>query len=219
MQLFLDSADPQVISKHWQLELLDGLTTNPSLAAQTSRPYPELVSEILEVVSGPVSLEVIATDYDGIIEQAHRLHQLAENVVVKIPCIPAGLKAAKQLNSENIATNVTLVFTANQALLAAKAGATYVSPFIGRVNDREEGAGYEMLQDIVYMYHQYQFETKVLAASIRSANDVRLAAQIGADVVTIPEKIFEEMFTDPLTDKGLKAFLDDWHAANLELPN
>jgi transaldolase len=215
MQFFIDTADPAEIKKYWDMGLIDGVTTNPSLASQVGRPFKELVTEIFSIVNGPISLEVLSTDFDGIMREAKSLSLLNANVVVKVPLIPEGLKAVKALSSEGIKTNVTLVFSTSQALLAAKAGATYVSPFLGRLDDIGQDSSL-LLEEIVTVMANYDFPTKVLAASIRSSRQVALAALLGADVATIPPAILEKLAQHPLTDKGLEKFLKDYKEAGLE---
>jgi len=215
MQFFIDTADPAEIKKYWDMGLIDGVTTNPSLASQVGRPFKELVTEIFSIVNGPISLEVLSTDFEGIMREAKSLSLLNANVVVKVPLIPEGLKAVKALSSEGIKTNVTLVFSTSQALLAAKAGATYVSPFLGRLDDIGQDSSL-LLEEIVTVMANYDFPTKVLAASIRSSRQVALAALLGADVATIPPAILEKLAQHPLTDKGLEKFLKDYKEAGLE---
>lgn len=215
MQFFIDTADPAEIKKYWDMGLIDGVTTNPSLASQVGRPFKELVTEIFSIVNGPISLEVLSTDFDGIMREAKSLSLLNANVVVKVPLLPEGLKAVKALSSEGIKTNVTLVFSTSQALLAAKAGATYVSPFLGRLDDIGQDSSL-LLEEIVTVMANYDFPTKVLAASIRSSRQVALAALLGADVATIPPAILEKLAQHPLTDKGLEKFLKDYKEAGLE---
>ncbi|HOY46649.1 MAG TPA: fructose-6-phosphate aldolase [Candidatus Dojkabacteria bacterium] len=215
MQFFIDTADPAEIKKYWDMGLIDGVTTNPSLASQVGRPFKELVKEIFGIVNGPISLEVLSTDFEGIMREAKSLSLLNANVVVKVPLIPEGLKAVKALSSEGIKTNVTLVFSTSQALLAAKAGATYVSPFLGRLDDIGQDSSL-LLEEIVTVMANYDFPTKVLAASIRSSRQVALAALLGADVATIPPAILEKLAQHPLTDKGLEKFLKDYKEAGLE---
>jgi len=215
MQFFIDTADPSEIKKYWDMGLIDGVTTNPSLASQVGRPFKDLVKEIFTIVNGPISLEVLSTDFDGIMREAKSLSLLNANVVVKVPLIPEGLKAVKALSSEGIKTNVTLVFSTSQALLAAKAGATYVSPFLGRLDDIGQDSSM-LLEEIVTVMANYDFPTKVLAASIRSSRQVALAALLGADVATIPPQILEKLAQHPLTDKGLERFLKDYKEAGLE---
>ena len=218
MQLFIDSADPKEIQEAMSWGYIDGVTTNPSLAAKVGKPYKEIVSEILQMVEGPVSLETIATDYEGIISEGRALAKLAENVVVKIPCILEGYKAAKTLGEEGINVNMTLCFSASQALLAAKVNATYISPFMGRMDDIYPDAGDKLIEDIVDIYDTYGFETLVLDASIRDVEHVTKSALMGADVATVPFKVLEKLYTHSLTDKGLDKFLSDWKSSGLELP-
>jgi transaldolase len=215
MQFFIDTADPAEIKKYWDMGLIDGVTTNPSLASKVGRPFKDLVKEIFSIVNGPISLEVLSTDYEGIMREAKSLSLLNANVVVKVPLIPEGLKAVKALSGEGIKTNVTLVFSTSQALLAAKAGATYVSPFLGRLDDIGQDSSM-LLEEIVTIMANYDFPTKVLAASIRSSRQVALAALLGADVATIPPQILEKLAQHPLTDKGLEQFLKDYKEAGLE---
>lgn len=224
MQLFIDSADPTEIKTAWEWGIIDGVTTNPSLAAKVGRPYRDIVQEILATVDGPVSLEVISTEYDQILEQARSLTKLHQNVVVKIPCIQEGLRAAAVLSKENIKINITLVFGEAQALLAAKVGATYCSPFLGRVDDLVHAEdtlhhlGDRLIERIRKLYDNYDFSTKILAASIRDVGHVEEMAVMGADVSTVPFEVLSNLVKHSLTDKGLKSFLDDWNKAGLELP-
>jgi transaldolase len=209
MKFFIDSADPEQIKKYWDLGIIDGVTTNPSLATKVGRPFKDLVLEILAIVDGPISLEVLSTDYENILKEARSISLLHKNVVVKIPMIPDGVRAVKVLSAENIKTNVTLIFNPSQALLAAKAGATYVSPFLGRLDDIGEDS-INMLKEIVTIFDRYNFATNVLAASIRSTRMVEEAAMVGADVATIPPEILEKLYKHPLTDKGIEQFLADY---------
>lgn len=215
MQFFIDTADPSEIKKYWEMGLIDGVTTNPSLASKVGRPFKDLVKEIFSIVNGPISLEVLATDTDNILREARSLALLNTNVVVKVPLIPEGLKAVKILSSEGIKTNVTLVFSPAQALLAAKAGASYVSPFLGRLEDIGQDS-LLLLEEIVTIMANYDFQTKVLAASIRSTRQVAEAALIGADVATIPPDILAKLWQHPLTDKGLEQFLADYKKSGME---
>lgn len=208
MQFFIDTADVAEIREAHALGILDGVTTNPSLIKRTGRDFVEVIRQICDIVEGPVSAEVIATDVDGILAEGRYLAKLAPNVVVKVPMIPDGLKAVRQFADEGIKTNVTLCFSANQALLAAKAGATYMSPFIGRIDDVGQD-GMEVIRETVEIYRNYGFATKILAASIRHALHVTHAALAGADVATIPFSTFTKLVSHPLTDKGLKTFLED----------
>ncbi len=209
MQFFLDTADVQEIQTALDWGMLDGVTTNPSLIAKQGKPYLPTVKEIANLVPGPVSGEVLALEYDEMLDQAHRLAELADNVVVKVPLNPPGLRLVRALGEEGIKTNVTLCFSAAQALIAAKAGATYISPFVGRLDDVGE-EGMKLIEDIVGIYQNYEFATQVLVASARHPIHVVQSAQIGADVVTIPFKVLEALYKHPLTDVGLDRFLADW---------
>ena len=208
MEFFIDTADIDEIKKADELGILDGVTTNPSLIAKTGRPHREVLSQICRLVDGPVSAEVLATDKAGIIREGKSLSKIADNIVVKVPLIAEGLKAVKALNSEGIQTNVTLCFSASQAILAAKAGATYISPFIGRLDDVSQ-TGMDLIQEIVTIYSNYNWNTKVLVASIRNPIHVKEAAMIGAHVATIPFSVFDKLIHHPLTDIGLEKFLAD----------
>jgi|SRR5687767_6879318 len=209
MDFFLDTADIDEIRQGLDWGMVDGITTNPSLIAAQGKPYLPTVQEIARLVPGPVSGEVLATELDEILDQGRRLAELAENVVVKVPLTPAGLSAARTLKDEGIPTNVTLCFSANQALLAAKAGAAYISPFVGRVDDVGL-VGMELIEQIMTIYEAYAFETKVLVASIRHPEHVLRAALLGADVATMPFKVMGQLYKHPLTDVGLEKFLADW---------
>jgi transaldolase len=209
MKFFIDSANIDEIREAASLGILDGVTTNPSLVAKEGKNFRALLDEILAIVDGPVSAEVVATDHEGIVTEARELAAIHRNIVVKVPLIREGLKAVRQLSDEGINTNVTLCFSPTQALLAAKAGATYISPFIGRIDDVGTD-GMDLIQQIVTIYQNYGYKTEVLAASIRHPMHVLQAAMIGADVATIPFKIIDQMFKHPLTDIGLQRFLDDW---------
>jgi transaldolase len=210
MHIFLDTADVAKIRELYALGIVDGVTTNPTHIAATGRPFLEVVREILDLVDGPVSLEVVATDAPGMVEEARRLAGLHErNVVVKIPCIPEGLRAVRTLAREGIRTNMTLVFSANQALLAAKAGATYVSPFVGRL-DAIGHDGMEVVQQTVAILQNYGFATQVIASALRHPMHVLEAALMGAHVATVRPEILEQMLKHPLTDAGLAQFLADW---------
>ncbi len=209
MQFFIDSADVGEIKKALALGLCDGVTTNPSLVAKTGRPFGDVLKEIVSLVPGPISAEVTATDAEGMIGEARRYAKFGPQVVVKIPLIVEGLRAVKVLSQEGIKTNVTLCFSAVQALLAAKAGATYVSPFVGRLDDVSQD-GMQLIADIVQIYRNYRFGTKVLVASVRHPIHVLEAAKIGADVATIPYSVIDQLAKHPLTDAGLKKFLADW---------
>ena len=209
MEFFLDTADLKEIEAGLEWGMVDGITTNPTLIAKSGRPYLQTVQEIARLVPGPVSGEVLAIEYDEILEQGRRLSGLAENVVVKVPLIPAGLRAVRELTRAGIKTNVTLCFSAAQALLAAKAGATYISPFVGRLDDVGED-GMMLIDQILATYRAYGFDTKVLVASVRHPMHIVNAAQMGADVATMPFKVLGQLYKHPLTDLGLEGFLSDW---------
>jgi transaldolase len=209
MKFFLDTAEIQEIETGLEWGMVDGITTNPSLIAKSGRPYLATVQAIARLVPGPVSGEVLATEYDEILTQGHRLAGLAENVVVKVPLTPAGLRAVATFKKEGIRTNVTLCFSAAQALLAAKAGAAYISPFVGRLDDVGE-EGMELIDQVVTIYHNYGFDTQVLVASVRSPIHIIQAATLGADVATLPFKVLEQLYKHPLTEAGLDRFLADW---------
>ncbi len=209
MQLFLDTTDVAVLRTLAATGLVDGVTTNPTLIAKSGRPMLEVIAEICEAVDGPVSAEVAATEVAGMLAEGRKLAAIAPNVVVKLPLTKDGLMATAEFAAEGIATNVTLCFSAAQALLAAKAGATYVSPFIGRLDDH--GApGMDLITEIRAIYDNYDFDTEILAASIRTAAHVTEAALCGADCATIPPEVFEALFKHPLTEKGLQQFMADW---------
>jgi len=209
MKFFIDSADINEIRKANDMGLCDGVTTNPSLVAKTGRPFAEVLKDILGVVNGPVNAEVTAMDAPGMLKEGHEYAKLHENIVVKIPMTTEGMKAVKTLTSEGIHTNVTLIFSPNQALIAAKAGATYASPFVGRLDDISED-GMEMVSQILEIYENYDLETEVLVASVRNPIHVLQAARMGADIVTLPLSVMEQLTHHPLTDIGLKKFLADW---------
>lgn len=218
VQIFLDTANLDAIRKYNDMGILDGVTTNPTLLAKENSDPIEIMKEIIRIVKGPVSLEVVSTDLDGMLEEAHRLARFGTNAVIKIPMIPDGLKAIKRLSSEGIKTNCTLVFSPNQAILAAKAGATYVSPFIGRLDDAGHD-GMQVIRDTVQIFRNYNFSTKVLVASVRHPVHVVEAAKTGADVITMPPDVLEKMIKHPLTDKGLSTFLADWEKVKRMNPN
>ncbi|OHB71237.1 fructose-6-phosphate aldolase [Candidatus Kuenenia sp.] len=209
MKFFIDTADVKEIREAHDLGILDGVTTNPSLVAKTGRPFRETLEEICSIVKGPVSAEAVSLDTQGLVDEARELSKIAENIVVKIPLIKDGLKAVKILSDEGINTNVTLCFSANQALLAAKAGATYISPFVGRLDDIGH-TGMDVIEDIRAIYDNYGFTTEIIVASIRNPNHVRDAALMGADISTIPFNVFNLLVQHPLTDAGIKKFLADW---------
>lgn len=208
MQIFIDTADIEEIRDAAAMGVVDGVTTNPSLVAKTGRPFEDVIVDICELVDGPISAEVIATDYEGMLTEARRLAAMHNNIVVKIPLIAEGLKVVRTLSDEGIRTNVTLCFSATQGLLAAKAGATYISPFIGRVDDIS-GDGMELVEQLVTIYRNYDLPTKVLAASIRHPVHVVQAAMVGAHVSTLPHKVIHQLVKHPLTDLGLARFLAD----------
>ncbi len=209
MKFFVDTAQVDEIRELNELGLVDGVTTNPSLILKSGRDITEVTKEICDLVDGPVSAEVTATDYDGMMAEAAVLRKIAENICVKLPLTLDGLKACKALSAKDVPVNVTLCFSANQALLAAKAGATFISPFIGRLDDMAID-GMELIEEIRTIYDTYQFKTEILAASIRSVGHVKQAALIGADVATVPPGVLRALASHPLTDKGLAAFLADW---------
>ncbi len=209
MKFFIDTADVNEIREAESLGILDGVTTNPTLVSRTGRPFKETIEEICSIVKGPVSAEVVSTDTEGIIKEGRELAKIADNIVVKVPLIKDGLKAVKALTSEGIKVNVTLCFSSNQALLAAKAGGTYISPFVGRLDDKGH-TGMEVIDEIRTIYDNYGFETQIIVASIRNPLHVRDAALMGADIATIPFAVFNNIVKHPLTDEGLKNFLADW---------
>ncbi|RUM89125.1 MAG: fructose-6-phosphate aldolase [Thermodesulfatator sp.] len=217
MKIFIDTADINEIREIKDLGILDGVTTNPSLVKKTGRPWKEAVEEILKECAGlPVSVEVVATDTEGMVREARELARLGDNAVIKIPCTEAGIRAVKALSAEGIRTNVTLVFSPLQALVAAKVGATYVSPFIGRIDD----IGYDglaVLEEVISIYEVYGVETEIIAASIRHVDHVRRCAELGVDIATIPYKVIKQMFRHPLTDVGLERFLKDAQEAGIQI--
>jgi len=209
MKFFVDTADTRDIAELAATGLLDGVTTNPSLIHKSGRKFLEVVKEICEIVDGPVSAEVVATDYDGMMREAAIVRALAPNVCVKLPLTIDGLKACKALTDDGALVNVTLCFSANQALLAAKAGATFISPFVGR-HDDVGFDGMQLIEDIKLIYENYGYRTEILVASVRHPIHVLQAAKIGADVMTAPPAVIKALFNHPLTEKGLAAFLADW---------
>lgn len=209
MKIFLDTANIDDIRQGVEWGIVDGVTTNPTLISKEGADFEKRIKEICELVQGPVSAEVISLKWDEMVEEARKLASIDDFVVVKIPMTPDGIKAVKILSAEGIKTNVTLVFSANQALLAAKAGATYVSPFIGRIDDNGND-GLRLLEEIMQIYTNYGFETEVIAASVRHPMHVVEAAMIGVDIATIPFDVLKKMFLHPLTDVGIKRFLQDW---------
>ncbi|MEM6620519.1 MAG: fructose-6-phosphate aldolase [Pseudomonadota bacterium] len=209
MKFFVDTADVDAIAELNELGFVDGVTTNPSLILKSGRDILEVTKEICDLVDGPVSAEVVATESAAMIEEGRKLAKIADNIAVKVPLTWDGLKACKVLSGEGNMVNVTLCFSANQALLAAKAGATFISPFIGRLDDINID-GLELIDDIRTIYDNYSYSTEILAASVRTVNHVSECAKIGADVVTAPPSVLQNLAKHPLTDKGLEAFLADW---------
>ncbi len=209
MKFFIDTAEIAEIREASAQGLVDGVTTNPTLIAASKRKFKDVLLEICEIVKGPVSAEVVSTEYDGIMREARDLAKLKENIVVKVPLIAEGLKAVKTCTDEGIKTNVTLCFSPTQALLAAKAGATYISPFVGRLDDISEN-GMALIQQILTIYRNYELKTQVLVASVRHPGHVVEAAMMGAHVATVPFKVLQQLAKHPLTDLGLARFLEDW---------
>ncbi|MHB8546529.1 MAG: fructose-6-phosphate aldolase [Nitrosotalea sp.] len=218
MKIFLDTANISAIKMYNDMGLVDGITTNPSLMAKEGGDPQKVMAEIVQIIKGDVSLEVLSVDTNGMLEEGRRLRKYGNNVIVKCPLTPDGLKACKILTSENIPVNVTLCFSVNQAILAAKAGAKYVSPFIGRLDDNGQD-GMNLIKEIHQVFENYKFSTQILVASIRHPMHVVEAAKIGADVVTLPPDILGKMLKHPLTDIGLKNFLADWEKLKKENPN
>ena len=217
MEFFLDTVDVDSIRELSETGLVDGVTTNPSLVAKSGKDFFTILKEISKVVSGPISAEVTALDTDGMVAEGNKLSKIAKNIVVKLPLTQEGLKACKKLTEKKIKTNVTLCFSPTQALIAAKSGATFISPFVGRLDDIGEN-GMDLIQKIKDIYSNYQkLNTKILVASVRNMEHVAQAAIIGADVVTLPPKILEELYDHPLTKKGLDAFLEDWKKTNQKI--
>lgn len=210
MKFFVDTADINEIREMAETGLIDGVTTNPSLILKSGKDFLPLIKEICDVISGPVSAEVASTDYETMWKEADKLRSIADNVTVKVPLTPAGLKVCKRLSDEGTMVNVTLCFSAAQAILAAKAGAAFISPFVGRLDDIGQD-GLTLIQDIVGIYDNYpDFQTEVLVASVRNPMHIVDSAKIGADVVTCPASVIKQLYNHPLTDKGLAAFVDDW---------
>jgi len=209
MKFFIDTANIEEITKANELGMVDGVTTNPSLVAKEGREFKGLIKEICDLVDGPVSAEVVSLETEGMVREARDLAAIADNIVVKIPLIEEGLKAVKILSQEGIKTNVTLCFSPTQALMAAKAGAAYISPFVGRLDDISH-RGMELAEQIITIYDNYGFETEVIVASVRNALHVLDAALMGADIATIPFKVISQLIKHPLTDIGLEKFLADW---------
>ena len=209
MKFFIDTANIDEIKKANELGMVDGVTTNPSLVAKEGREFKGLIKEICGIVDGPVSAEVVSLDAEGMVKEARELANLADNIVVKIPMLEEGLKAVKTLAQEEIHTNVTLCFSPIQALMAAKAGAAYISPFVGRLDDISQ-IGMELVEQIITIYDNYGFETEVIVASVRNPTHVLDAALMGADIATIPFKVIQQLTKHPLTDIGVEKFLADW---------
>lgn len=209
MKIFIDTANIDEIKRANEWGVIDGVTTNPTLVAKENKDFKDIVREIIRIVDGPISVEAISTDAEGIVKEAIEMSEWSQNIVVKIPMIPEGLKAVKILNGRDVKTNVTLIFSVNQALLAAKAGATYASPFIGRLDDTGHD-GMQIVRDVVNIFKLYNFKTKIIVASVRHPLHVIEAAKAGAHVATVPFNVIEKMFDHPLTDAGLKKFLSDW---------
>jgi transaldolase len=209
MKFFIDTADVKEIREANELGLVDGVTTNPSLIAKSGRRFEEVIKEITEIVDGPISAEVISLEHDGMIAEATELVKIHSNIVIKLPMTPEGLKATKTLTAKGIKTNVTLIFTPMQALLAAKAGATYVSPFVGRLDDISQD-GMRIIEEIRTIFDNYGYEAQIIVASIRNPIHVANSALLGADVCTIPYSVMLQLAKHPLTDAGIKKFLEDW---------
>jgi len=209
MKFFIDTANIEEIKKGVEMGMVDGVTTNPSLVAKVDKPFVEILKEICQIVEGPVSAEVVSLDADGMVTEAKELAKIGSNIVIKVPMIVEGLKAVKRLTAEGIKTNVTLIFSSSQALLAAKAGASFVSPFVGRLDDISL-QGMDLVADIMTVYQNYGYESEVIVASVRSPLHVMDAALIGADIATIPLKVIEQLAKHPLTDRGMEQFLADW---------
>ncbi len=209
MKFFIDTANIEEIKKGVEMGMVDGVTTNPSLVAKEDKPFVDILKEICDVVDGPVNAEVVSLEAEGMIEEAHQLMKIDEKIVIKVPMIVEGLKAVKRLSAEGIKTNVTLIFSSAQALLAAKAGASYVSPFVGRLDDISH-QGLELVSDIMGVYQNYGYESEVIVASVRNPLHVMDSALIGADIATIPLKVIEQLAKHPLTDRGMDQFLADW---------
>lgn len=216
MKFFVDTADTDEIKSLAEAGLIDGVTTNPSLIAKSGRNMSDVIAEICDLTTGHVSAEVVATDFETMVSEGRKLQKIASNVAVKLPLTMDGLKACRTLSDAGTAVNVTLCFSANQALLAAKAGAAYISPFIGRLDDMNID-GMEVIEEIRIIYDNYGFETEILAASIRNANHVKLSALAGADVATVPPNVLRGLANHPLTDKGLAAFLADAEKAGIKI--
>ena len=209
MKFFIDTANIDEINKGLELGMVDGVTTNPSLISKEQRPFTDILADICALVDGPISAEVISLEADGMVTEGRELAAIHENIVIKVPMTEEGLKAVKRLSAENIKTNVTLIFSSTQALLAAKAGATYVSPFVGRIDDLSLD-GMELVGDIMTIFANYSLPTEVIVASVRSPQHVAQSALIGADIATIPYKVIAQLAKHPLTDIGMEKFMADW---------
>lgn len=209
MKFFIDTANIDEIKKAVDMGMVDGVTTNPTLISREDKPFEEIIAEIAEVVDGPISAEVIALDCDGMVKEGRELAKISKNIVIKVPMTTDGLKATKIFTGEGIKTNVTLIFSSAQALLAAKAGATYVSPFVGRLDDLAQ-TGMDLVADIMTIYENYGYQSEVIVASVRNPMHVMDAALIGADIATIPFKVIGQLAKHPLTDSGMESFLKDW---------
>lgn len=210
MKFFIDTANIEEIKDINEWGILDGVTTNPSLIAKEGRNFEEVVREISDIVDGPISAEVVSLEAEGMLEEARELAKIHENIIIKVPMTKEGLKAVKKLNEEGIKTNVTLIFTASQALMAAKSGASYVSPFLGRLDDISTN-GMKLIEDIVSIFDNYEIECEIIAASIRHPMHVVDCALSGSDIATIPYKVFNQMLNHPLTESGIERFLEDWN--------
>lgn len=213
MKFFIDTANIAEIKEANAMGMVDGVTTNPSLIAKEKGDFKEIIAEICRIVDGPISAEVISLDEEGMVREAKELAKIHKNIVVKIPMTIDGLKAVRRLTAEGIKTNVTLIFSPLQALMAAKAGASYVSPFVGRLDDLAQ-EGMVLVEQLVEMYGNYAFDTEIIVASVRNPLHVLDAAMMGADIATIPFNVLSKLASHPLTDKGIKAFMDDWKKAN-----
>ncbi|PLX50778.1 MAG: fructose-6-phosphate aldolase [Desulfobulbaceae bacterium] len=209
MKFFIDTANIDEISKAVDMGMVDGVTTNPTLISRENKPFEEIIAEIAKIVNGPISAEVIALDSEGMLTEGRELAKISDNIVIKVPMTTDGLKATKAFSAEGIKTNVTLVFSTAQALLAAKAGATYVSPFVGRLDDIAL-TGMDLISDIMTIYDNYGYQSEVIVASVRHPMHVMDAALIGADIATIPFKVINQLAKHPLTDRGMESFLKDW---------
>lgn len=216
MRFFIDTANVEEIKEANELGVICGVTTNPSLIVKEGRDFIQVVKEITEIVDGPISAEVISLDHEGMIKEAEKLSQIHKNIVVKIPMTAEGLKATKVLSKKGIKTNITLIFSAGQALLAARAGATYVSPFVGRIDDIGKN-GLELIEEIVEIFSVNAIETQIIVASVRNPIHVLEAARLGADIATVPLKVIKQMISHPLTDRGIEGFMKDWEGSSLKL--